>query len=184
MRLCETSYSAILYGNPASHEVSYSIASQLVGYTKENNNQGRIQHFEKRGAQNCFMNSFPSCGILMEEFLCYCRFRSFLIRNFFVFDIFNACVLYPSKNSYDNLSKKWGASDAHPPKSASDSHLGWYIPLDTTLQATTLVISNKNYQQPKHKHNHEKLRTVSWKRGETETEPNICQVRLFAHNPF
>ena len=111
-------------------------------------------------------------------------FPEFLIRNFFVFDIFNACVLYPSKNSYDNLSKKWGVSDAHPPKSASDSHLGWYIPLDTTLQATTLVISNKNYQQPKHKHNHEKLKTVSWKRGETETEPNIYQVRLCAHNPF
>ena len=71
-------------------------------------NQGWIQNFEKMGAQNIFTNSFPLCGILMVEFLCYRRFRCFLKLNFLVVDMFNACVLYLSKKIIRQLIKKGG----------------------------------------------------------------------------
>ena len=81
--------------------LSTSQATQVLSYfdfftvnVSPNVNQGRIQNFDQvGGAQNIIANSFPLSGILMNEFLCYCRFRCFLIQNFFVVDMFNACVL-------------------------------------------------------------------------------------------
>ena len=61
----------------------------------------------RHGGRKFFYKFMPKCDVLVEEFLCYCRFRCFLNLKFFllsffsslffrillVVDMFSACVL-------------------------------------------------------------------------------------------
>ena len=95
------------------------------------------------GDAKCFKKFTPPCGVLVEEFLCYCRFRCFFESKFLLLTIsFLRCLFWFSLKIIINLlgsqhaeclcfvtkqkltwqlMKKWGASGATPLKSAPDT---------------------------------------------------------------
>ena len=90
--------------------------------------RGGSRILTKGGTNTFFINSFPLCGLLMGEFLCYCHFHCFLKLNFLVVNMFSASVLFLRKQIIQQLIKKrGGASDVYLPRSASAQVQSFYI---------------------------------------------------------